>query len=370
MKLVFYIGHHKVGSTSLQAYLSQNSLRLMQNGILYPAVESQGFARMMAKAAGQGDQQEMPPVNIREPHSALAYRMIAAVSERKVPPQFKGLPSPQQMYLALKNQVAALAPEWVVLCSEAFANFGAVDPNLIDQLLAQFPKTREVVIYCALRRPDDYLASWHGQRIKVGEKVGRLSGKELAGYMPTIHYDYSLLLEAWRERAQGARLELRNYAEVLAAGDSIEDFLARTGIEVPEGMLPTERANPSLPRAAMEFARQANHALQPRDAAPLRRHIMENRAQLATNPDSEIELYGAARREALIDNFAPVESYLAGLTDRENFFPDLAEARQPRPLSEAEATERLLARLDLERIPTRAGRDFVVATRRGEPTVR
>lgn len=39
MKVVFYIGHHKVGSTALQVYLSQNWLRLAQAGILYPAVE-------------------------------------------------------------------------------------------------------------------------------------------------------------------------------------------------------------------------------------------------------------------------------------------------------------------------------------------
>ena len=56
MKVILYIGHHKVGSTALQVFLSQNSHRLLQAGILYPAVEMQGFSHL-----GQGRQQGRHP---------------------------------------------------------------------------------------------------------------------------------------------------------------------------------------------------------------------------------------------------------------------------------------------------------------------
>ena len=41
MDLVIFMGHHKVGSSSLQSWLSTNWLALARAGILYPAVEMQ-----------------------------------------------------------------------------------------------------------------------------------------------------------------------------------------------------------------------------------------------------------------------------------------------------------------------------------------
>ena len=193
MKVIFYIGHHKVGSTALQSFLTQNWRRLAKHGILYPAVESRGFAANLAHGLGQPLKGAVNDVNVREPHSALAYRMMAEVSERKVPPQFKRLPTAAQMLLAIQNQVRALRPEALILCSEAFANFGQVDPALIRSLADHFPKA-EFEIYCALRRPDEYLISWHGQRLKVGETVSALSQGGAASYYDNIHFNFRTAL--------------------------------------------------------------------------------------------------------------------------------------------------------------------------------
>ena len=65
MKLVIFMGHHKVGSTSLQRFLSQNYLGLLKAGILYPSVESQGFSHNIAAALNGADFEGDLPINVR-----------------------------------------------------------------------------------------------------------------------------------------------------------------------------------------------------------------------------------------------------------------------------------------------------------------
>ena len=55
MKAAFFIGHHKTGSTSLQAFLAANYHRLISEGILYPATESEGIVSNLAAALAGGD---------------------------------------------------------------------------------------------------------------------------------------------------------------------------------------------------------------------------------------------------------------------------------------------------------------------------
>ena len=54
MKIIIYIGHHKVGSTALQVFLSQNWLALVRAGILYPSVETSGFSHNLAEVLQDG----------------------------------------------------------------------------------------------------------------------------------------------------------------------------------------------------------------------------------------------------------------------------------------------------------------------------
>lgn len=364
MKVILYIGHHKVGSTALQVYLSQNWLRLAQHGILYPAVETRGFANNLDKALRGQERATELPVNIREPHSALAYRMMSEVSLRQVPPQFKTLPAVGQMFLALRHQVSWLKPDALILCSEAFANFGQVDPALIRRLRDQFPEA-EFEIYCALRRPDDYMISWHGQRLKVGEKLPPLSDGGTEHYYDTIHFDYRTVLEAWAQEIPEARLIVRNYTDILAAGGSTEDFAQQISIELPEGMMPAGRANASLPRAAMEIARRGNHELPAPEAAALRRYLMSRDSQLKPAPNKEVEMYGAPLRAAMAARFAPLHDWLSDQTGQAAFFPDLAEMATPLPIPEAEAVADLLAQIDPAALPGETLRAYIRSLQRG-----
>lgn len=358
MKVILYIGHHKVGSTALQVFLSQNWLRLAQHGILYPAVETRGFSENLAKALGAGDTVGEQNVNIREPHSALAYRMMSEVSDRKVPKQFQHLPGTGQMLLALRNQVAWLQPKTLLLCSEAFANFGQVDAALIRRLRNVFPKA-EVEIYCALRRPDDYLVSWHGQRLKVGEKLAPLSDGGAAPYFDTIHFNFRTVVEAWATEIPAARLILRNYADILKAGGSTEDFFQQTSVRMPKGMLPAGRANKSLPRAALEIARRGNHELDAPAAHQLSQYLLRTEQTLKPAPNRDVEMLGAPLRAELAERFAPIHDYLSELAGQTAFFPDIDEMSRLRPVPERDAVADLLAQIDPATLANDTLRDFV-----------
>lgn len=345
LKVVIYIGHHKVGSTALQTYLAQNTLRLARHRILYPCVESQGFASFMARAMQGRDMSTPEPVNAREPHSALAYRLISEVSKRPVPRQFVTLPTSGQMGLSIRRQINRLKPKTVLICSEALANFGEVEPKLVKRLCQIFPRA-EFQIYCALRRPDDYLTSWHGQRLKAGEKLLPLSADEISKYRRTIHFDYRKMLEAWFEYCPQATFTIRNYAEILAAGGSCDDFVAQSGVDFPKGMIPVGRANKSLPLATVEIARLANLTLTKPEASKLHQYLITETAGLGLLRNSEIEMIGAKQRAKLLRDFAPVQDYLNQVTGTEAFFPNLKDIARTRPISEAKAMRHTLEKLD------------------------
>ncbi|NBB97279.1 MAG: hypothetical protein GVY34_03785, partial [Alphaproteobacteria bacterium] len=135
MRVTCHIGHHKTGTTSLQTFLSQNSHRLAQTGILYPWTDFEGAAHAVSKATGAGDRKAVLPFNIREPHNALAFRMLSdALPGWKVPPHHPNLPHSRQMLLAVANQMAALEPKEVVLCSEVMSHFGKSATGQITRL--------------------------------------------------------------------------------------------------------------------------------------------------------------------------------------------------------------------------------------------
>ena len=344
MKVIFYIGHHKVGSTALQVFLAQNAAKLLQAGILYPCVEMEGFAQLLARVSQTGDDTRPLPINIREPHSALAYRMIAEVSDRPIPPQFRMLPRVDQMLHAIRQQIRYLQPQTVILCSEAFANFADVDAGLIPRLHRTFPEA-EVQIYCALRRPDEYLAAWHGQRIKVGEAIPPLREVGPGAYAGTIHTDYARLILPWVNALPEARVHLRPYEAIRAAGGSPQDFFAQTGIPLPQGMLPAGRQNASLPRAAMEIKRRANMALPPDQAHQLARHMQTAGDQITPLPDDQIDLFGPGQRAALAQTFEPVHAVLGQIAGQREFFADADQIATPRPVPEMEAARHYLAQM-------------------------
>ncbi|MCJ8334694.1 MAG: hypothetical protein MJH10_10675 [Epibacterium sp.] len=348
MKVILYIGHHKVGSTALQSYLSQSWLPLARAGVLYPSIDGEGFAANLASLLGKPIQ-DPDAIFIREPHSALAYRMIhEATPQLPIPPQFAGLPAAPQMLRSLRKQVEALAPHTLLLCSEAFANFGNIAKGQIAQLrdfCNSLADHVEFEIYCALRRPDAYLASWHGQRLKVGEPATSLATDWEAQYLHTVHFNYRLVIEEWMRQIPDARLHLRKYRDITKAGGSIKDFTSQTGLPLPDGLCPSLRANTSLPLASFPLMEQALQDLPGDQRHQLTKYLLTHGKALAPVANKDIELFGARQRAKLFKAFTPVERYLRSQTGQPEFFRDLETLTTPRPIPVESAGQDLVRAL-------------------------
>jgi hypothetical protein len=369
MKAILYFGHHKVGSTALQSFLYQNQVALMRQGLLYPGVDFESLSLTLARLLGELDisadqaaemleaQTGPTPMNAREPHNALAFQMIAQTHKGKAPDWHPALPGTGQMIRALRMQQRFLRPSTVVLCSEVMSNFGADHPELIDRVREIYPEA-EYSLYCVLRRPDEYLVSWHAQRLRFGDKMLPLNGGAAQTYIRGIHFDYRKVVEPWRDRFPGATLHLRNYTDVLKSGGSVEDFFDKTGLEMPSGAIPAGRANESLPRAAMEIARRANQDLPPREAQEMRQYLLTCDRHVTPVPNRDVEMFGAEIRAELAERFAPIHDWLSAEIGRP-FFPDLNEMTRTLPVPEAEATADLLARLPLSTLPNETLRSFI-----------
>ncbi|OED45977.1 hypothetical protein [Leisingera sp. S232] len=351
LKVVLFIGHHKVGSTSLQDFLARNAPALARHGILYPFVEFEGLSHMAAAAGGLlPPPEDSLPINLREPHNALAFRMLADHKRGKVPSYHKRLPALPQMVHAIQQQIRFSEPHTVVLAAEVFANFSAAGPELIERLAGWFPGA-EFTLVATLRRIDEYLASWHGQRLKFGHKLAPLRKDGLESYLRGIHFNYRLMVEGWVTALPEARVVLRDYEQVRASGGSVADFITQAGLDLPSGLAPERRENDSIHRAFYEIARQANHRLAPELAAELRKALRTDlQGRLPLPASSSIELFGADNRARMLEQFRPIDAWLGETVGRSTFFADLEQVLERKPLPEPEAMQLALAQLQLQEL--------------------
>jgi hypothetical protein len=353
MRAICHIGHHKTGTTTLQAFLSQNSHRLLQAGLLYPWVEFEGAAHALAKATHTGDQAGILPINIREAHNALAFRMLAdTLPGWTVPPYHHNLPHSRQMLLALTRQIEALLPDLVVLCSEVMSHFGKSAPAQIKRLREDGLRlARRITLWCTLRRPDEQLVSWHGQQVRFGQAPVPLSDPERGLNLGWLHVDYRSVIEPWLQQIPGIEPVLRPYGEVLASGGSVEDFRRHGDLGLlPSGLIPAPTMNVGYKPAVLSLLREANRSLPKPLAQVLAHQIGELTAGMVLADTREVEFLGPASRARLAAHFAPIHDWLSQTAGGRAFFPDIDQIGICRPISEAEALRALLDQLSPDRI--------------------
>lgn len=345
MKLVIFIGHFKTGSTSIQSFLSGNFLRLLQAGILYPSVESQGITHnMRAMMSGHDRPTVGKSLNIIEPHNALALRLKTEEDNHGVPHYYPNLPSGFQMLELIGNQITTLRPKSMILCSEVFSLFGLTRDHSSIKRLANRYAEHEVTIYCNLRRPDEYLSSWHRQRLKFGAQLERLSDNGLQEYIDSAHVQQARMIEPWLQHFPGARLMLRNFDAVKAAGGSVHDFIAQSGLSFPSQLPVPMDQNPSVPSAFAEIGRRAQHEL-PHELANAVILWLTKAGDRVDHPsDRNVEMFGPTNRRILLDAFRPVSEHLDRLAGG-TFYTKIEEFGQHGPLSDVDAAREALPAL-------------------------
>lgn len=339
MDLILFIGHHKIGSTALQAYLGRQGAALLKRGILYPAVESEGLSYMtLGPRVKLSRQARRVPFNYREGHSALAFRLLR---RRELPPEHGPMPDLGSMQRTIAHQLAYTRPRAVILASEVFANIGLNRPEAIPALLEMFPDVRRVHVVATLRRIDDYLVSWYGQRMKFGTILKPLSATVPRHYKRGIHLNYRLMLEPWMKALPQAKFSVSSYDQVMANGGAVPSFLKTVGLRRLK--LREPRLNVGAHRATIEFIRRANIALSKADAQRFRDVLPKIGLPASLPPSRDVEMFGADVRQHLYREFAPVDAWLSETfghtqtgtapTER-HFFGDLDDTLVPRPVAE------------------------------------
>lgn len=338
MKVILYIGHHKVGSTALQSFLLRNWLTLLTEGkILYPMVEFEGMTDVLQRALQGRDVNRGATLNQQEPHNTLAFKLIEEAGGSKVPPFIDRPLAAFQMARGMRLQVKSLAPETVILCSEVMSNFAFVPGDLTQKLRKTWPDA-EYEIYLTLRRPDEYIASWYGQCFRFSPHNGRrLEGDFAKSFVNTVHFDYEKLLKPWLQTFKGSKFHIRNYKDVLAAGGSCEDFTREVSVKFPRKLLAPERSNRSIPYAFYEIMRRATQAMPHPKVMALMRYLEKTPASAQVPRNAEVEVFGQEARSFLAEKFVPIHDHLNDVTGRSPFFPDIDEVGKPRPIAEMDA---------------------------------
>lgn len=285
-------------------------------------------------------------LNIIEPHNALALRLKHKEDGHRVPAYYPSLPSGFQMLEMLDNQIAALKPEAVILCSEVFALFGLTEKRISIRRLANRFAKHDVTIYCNLRRPDEHISSWHRQRLKFGVKLDRLADEGLQEYLGSAHFDQAKMIEGWiQDCFPEARLVVRNFDQVKASGGSIVDFMQNAGLAFPPDLRIPRDQNPSVPSAFAEIGRRAIHELDRSLSREVVQWLVTVKKRVNCPDDSQIEVFGKRNRDLLAQKFADVATSLETLTGQVPFYPNLQEFGIPRPVNDLQATKEALPAL-------------------------
>ena len=344
MKFVIFIGQHKVGSTSLQNYMGLNYDRLLKRGILYPNVQNPDLTLRsklwFARKLGIGP----VPLIVREGHNALAQSLIARAKGYELPPWFKDAPSAQEMIGTIRDEIGRHQPDTVFLCSEAFSNFSENAPGAIEAV-ADICGNHPVKILATLRRPDEYIVSWHLQRLKFGDKINPLREGGLEEYFGTFHLDYQHMMSPWLKTFPNAEYSLVNYSDVLDDGGSIPSFWRQIGVSEPTNFKSVARGNPSIHPAISEIIRRANHSLPPDKGQKFWRWMVASSKKFDLPTAKSVEVLGQDARRAIASSFAGSHEFLAARFGPDPFFPGFEQIENCLPIPEAEAFAQALPKV-------------------------
>lgn len=344
LKIVLFIGHHKVGSTSLQHYLGAKAPSLLRDGILYPAVEELGLTRLASPFEVKLPSRLM--LNVNEAHNGLAFSILRRNSQKPMPKIHRRLPAPDVMMERIRRQIERFKPKCLVLVSEVFSHFGSSDSDAIEYLLSPL-QSDDITICAILRRPDQHLASWFAQRLRFGHAPPFPKDAPLT---KGIHLNYRLMIEPWLSKVPNARLILENYQDVLSKGGTTEHFLSVIGWENHDMKTRLTKKNVSPHSALFRIAHCANQDLDPKNATKVFKTLENLSQELALPPKDQIDLFGAKKRKLLLRRFWPANEYLSELTQKD-FFPDLEQIGQPKPLAEIDVARRALAQIQSDFMP-------------------
>ncbi|QFU74478.1 hypothetical protein EY643_01740 [Halioglobus maricola] len=330
---------------------------MVKRGILYPLAyeptildNCRAAIDSGATSTGTSTIHGLLPIWMREPHNALAYEMLDEARDvplGRIPYHGKAVGS-EGIFRFIKQQQEEHSPKTTILCGEVFSNFSPNRSDLIQRLSNHFPD-HEVTINCTLRRPDEYIVSWYGQRLKFGHRLKPLRKRALQShFFRTIHFNYKLLLSSWLSELPDANFQINSYKSVLNSGGAISHFIKQNDLGIAAPKERNYQANISIPHSCYEILRRGNHDLSEPNRIKLKRAILQLEKASISLP-SNVELLGPKNRGMLFSRFQHIHDYLCEITGKDSFFADIDEALEiqetPEQLADQTAKTALLGQM-------------------------
>lgn len=353
MKTFLVIGHHKVGTTALQFNVAENLAAYRDSGVLYPIVESQGLEHLLTGMSGQSPTPHPIAINAREPHNALAFRILAEHKVMKVPAYHRQVPPAKQQFRTILAQQRALKPEATLMVSEVMSHFGFAIPDYIAEFNKQLLADTEVHIILVLRRPDEHIQSWYGQLIRLGRKLPAIRESGVARFKNTIHLQYRKLFEPWLQHIPNAVFHPVYYPDVMNSGGLVvyvNQILRDNGIDVPRSLDDATRRNSSYHPLLLEPLRRwvnAQGPLNGQQEAEARRM-----GELFVLPERQnVEVLGQENRLRIYEELEPQKQWFDETFGPGLLFNDFDKTAECRPLDDAEVRADPLIAEALDLIP-------------------
>lgn len=260
--IYFHIGSNKTGSSALQAFLSENSTIMKNNGIYYPP------------------QPEYWNEEFRISSGNAAYLFSDC---DQYPLGENGINKISNIFsLTEKYSKVLLSSEWLWSIDDKTTFFNNFKKENI-----------EIIVIAYLRRQDEYLESAINQKIKV-TKYNKtvaypecLNQNKQAG-APLEELDYYKELEKIRLSIGVSNIIVRPYEKVQFKNNNIfSDFLSIFNLELSDDfILPPKIVNPRLNRDFMEIKRICNSL--PIDNDTLVNAFHEPLMKLSTNREGTL----------------------------------------------------------------------------------
>lgn len=284
--LYLHIGMAKTATTSVQNLCADNQSLLMQKGYYYPlfpitypytAPQRNGhflFGHLFNEN-GKRDKQ----LELRQRNSAFSH----------IYKQFETYDN-------------------IVLSDESLWNRGITNDfnvwEFLKKEMEQHHFTVKIVVY--LRRQDEYLYSWWGQRIKGGYRNEKtFTWEEMLEKMPRVKLDYYKMLETISSYIGKKNIILRRFGHQYFVNHSIyDDFLDAIGLKFSdEYVIKQEYLNKSLSINNIEIRRILNHLSYTNtlESYAFRNTLLDLSSMKKGNPN--VSIYSINEAKALLQKY-------------------------------------------------------------------
>ena len=355
-RIVFHIGTHKTGTTTIQVSLGKAYDSLLARGVLYPRAGREGPG-----------------------HAQLGRELLSTDAPlAKVP-----------SHLGILAELRKARPSTLLISSEGLLGGSSPRPVEWARHLCEELKPAQVDVLAYVRPQWERIESQYAVRLRTGRGWEPFE-QAIERMITQKRFDYLETFRPWRQ-AFGDRLELRPYGpDYLLGRDAVTDFWSSVGLGVPPEF--PDDANPRPGARTTEMLRLlraflADHRLdmllpQPAEPHPLphQRAVQEALRRARRRIEAEFaddRPFSPLTQEMVVrlaDHFAPsneqlVQTYLGGR--HASLFSPPTEPREPSTWSLSDASEderRFFAHLVAETLAELVPESGEASPRAGSPS--